>query len=439
MSNASGLAGLGQALDEYLVSEYTPPANTQTALAFLAGVGVDPGAFRVDGVVNPLRVNEFVNIVANQVAPVADGRFAGSMLPANQLYAALLALSIPVDAAGTPQADAFGSLKAMAGAAFGTLGAQAVTTAPATWYDGGGGWSTYTTSTASSSGSSESSTAGETPPAPPVTPRFERLWRWRTLDPGALADVVVPAAETPAAQEPAPVVRDHRVVVRDHRLNPRMAQLREPAMLRAEPMVATPLMAAVPRLQLASLVDARPVLASGRAPAIVSQEVVQLLEEKAPVLQAEIQGNGESATTQSVDSDDLTLTLDYCIVQLSRDAWWNDVLVRMPGWYAPGMQAGDIVPTRGLAGQPVGVPIAMVVTRNVQVSGHWSEADRSAAETHTSFGPWHIGETSLVTDQATSSASLSIPGMQVIAVICSLLPQMPPMSDPRLAAAPAAA
>ena len=266
MSNASGLTALGQALDEYLVSEYTPPANTQTALAFLAGVGVDPAAFRVDGVVNPLRVNEFVNIVANQVAPVADGRFAGSMLPANQLYAALLALSIPVDAAGTPQADAFGSLKTMAGAAFGTLGAQAVTTAPATWYDGGGGWSTYTTSAASSSGSSESSTAGDTPPAPPVTPRFERMWRWRTLDPAALADVVVTAPEAPAAPQPEPVVRDHRrnVVVRDHRMaGPRVAAMAEPALLRAEPMVATPLMAAVPRMQLTSLVDARSALASG--------------------------------------------------------------------------------------------------------------------------------------------------------------------------------
>jgi hypothetical protein len=310
----------------------------------------------------------------------------------------------------------------MADTAFGVLGSQTVTTAPASWYNGAG-WSTFSTSTSSASGSSAGSSASDAQPT--VPPRFERLWRWRTLDPAGLADVV----------------RDHRVAnprpARPRVANLRVAAIRDHRALAAEPMAAPRLIAAVPRMQLTSLVNAQAVLASGQDRAIVSQEVVQMLEEQAPVLQAEIEGNAESASTQSVESNDLTLTMEYCVVQLSRGAWWNDILVRMPGWYAPGMRAGDIVPGGHLAGVDVGVPIAMVVTRNVQVTGHWSEADRAAAETHTSFGPWHIGETTLVYDQSTSTASLTIASMQVIAVICSLLPQMPPVSDPKLAAAAA--
>jgi hypothetical protein len=311
------------------------------------------------------------------------------------------------------------------------LGAQTVTTAPASWYKGTG-WSTFSESTSSASGSSEGSSATQTPPV--VPPRFERLWRWRTLDPSVLADVVVP--EPDPAQTPPVGVRGHRdVALSDRRLaNLRVTALSDHRSIAAEPVAATRLMAAVPRLQLTSLVNAQAVLASGRDRAIVSQEVVQMLEEKAPVLQAEIEGNAESASTQTVESNDLTLTMEYCVVQLSRGAWWNDILVRMPGWYAPGMRAGDIVPSSRLRDVDVGVPIAMVVTRNVQVTGHWSESDRVAAKKHTSFGPWHIGDTSLEYDQSTATASLAIPGMQVIAVICSLLPQMPPVSDPKLAA-----
>jgi hypothetical protein len=190
--------------------------------------------------------------------------------------------------------------------------------------------------------------------------------------------------------------------------------------------------ATAPRLQLANLVDVRAALAAEAAPAARSDAVAQLLDANAPTLLAALDADGETSSTQSVESGDLTLTMEYCLVELSRSAWWNDVLVRMPDWYAPRMRAGDLVPTAALAGKPVGVPVAMVLTRNVTVTGHWSEADRSAAASHTSFGPWHIGATELEYSATDATASLTIPGMQVVAVICSLLPALPPADDPAL-------
>jgi hypothetical protein len=502
MADASGLLALGRALDEYLVGEYSPPPGTQTALGFLAGVPVSPVTFQNDGVVNPALVNAFLNLVVNKVAPVVDGRFAGSLLPAHQLFASLLAIGTPTAPPGTPAADAFAAMKTMAGTAYGVLGApHDVVTAPSNWHDpvNGDGWATFSTTTSSSSGSSEGSSAGETPPVVAPNPRFEHLWQWRTLDPAMMAEVAMPAAEPPQP-DPAPVQVGESVFVGALEIEPRylIAQqaldpvvspvsaqvvelvpelaaarpllrraaladravsldagavsprLRRPVLdavavdtVAVEPAVeAAPVaeraemrvVAKAPRMQLASLVDADALLASPEDQSAKSQAMAEMLDEQAPVLIAAIEGDGETSSTQAVESNDLTLSLEYCFVQISRDAWWNDVLVRMPGWYAPGLRAGDLVPSRGLAGQPVGVPVAMVLTRDVRVTGRWSDADRAAAASHTSFGPWQLSESESSFEEHEESATLTIHGTQVVAVVCSLLSAIPPADDPALPA-----
>jgi hypothetical protein len=264
-----------------------------------------------------------------------------------------------------------------------------------------------------------------------------------------------------------PVVRDHRgevaaVSVRDHRrasfraraiaadtmaASPQLmmrALAAEPAV--DEPVVAEAVtdapvarvMATAPRLQLTDLVDAEPVLVTREDTTVKSQAVAQLIEDQAPVLIAAVQQEEQTTSTQTVESHDLSLSLEYCFVQVSRDAWWNELFLTMPGWYAPGLKAGDFVPGRHLAGLAVGVPVAMLVTRNVRVSGHWSEADRAAASSHTSIGPWQMSESAMTVDEHEETTTLTMPGTQVVAVVCSLLPSLPPDDDPALAAAPPA-
>lgn len=506
MSDASGLLALGRALDDYLVGEYSPPPGTQTALGFLAGVSVDPATFQNNGVVNPALVQVFLNLVVNRVAPVVGGRFVGSLLPAHQLYAALLAVGMPVAPLGTPAADAFLALKTMAGSAFGVLGApKDVVTAPSNWFDpaGRGGWSSFSTTSSGSSGSSEGSSGGATPrptippksprptkPSPGETPpiiareQFEQLWQWRKLDPAAMAEVVLPASkavETVSAKAAKPVmmgslkiqpdavmrrkvvatpiVRDQfapgisDVVAADVPLSSFTAQPAGELKLTASPklamraidaepmiaksVVAAPLdriMATAPRRQLTDLVDAEPVLVTTADSKVKSQAMAKLIADRSPVLVADFRRDGETTSTQRVESQALTLSLEYCFVQISRDAWWNEVLVRMPGWCAPGLRAGDLVPGRQGTGLPVGVPIAMVVTRNVRVSGRWSEADRAAAASHTSFGPWEMSQSKMSFDKSQETATLEIPDTQVVAVVCSLLPSLPPADDPALVA-----
>ena len=492
MPNASGLLALGQALDDYLVGEYSPPPGTQTALGFLPGIAVNPSSFAPTGVVNPLAVNTFLNSVLNVLGPVVDGRFAG-FLSAHQIYGTVLDVAFPVDPLGTPAADAFLSVKNTARSAFGASPVKQLVAVPMNWYDPASseGWASFSTSASGAAGSAESSSEGETSPKPSPKPmpgetppiiapeRFEKLWQWRTLDDGARAQVVLPAPEAATvttSEDPPVVVRDHRtkvngpivrdhrgidlsdVSVRDHRSVSRsfssqavadfkLAPSRQVMLqaVAAAPTVAEaqvqPVLATAPRRQLiAALADDQPMFAAGDDVTVKSQAVAQLIETQAPVLVAEIDDDAETSSTQTVESHDLTLSLEYCFVQVSRDAWWNDAVLRMPRWYAPGCKAGAFSSGTTVGGLPLGLPIAMVITRNVQVSGRWSEADRAAAESHTSFGPWSTHESTMEYDESNQSATLAIPGWQVVAVVCALLPPLAPADDPSLAAGePAAA
>jgi hypothetical protein len=439
---------LGQALDAYLIGAYSPPPGTQTALGFLPGVAVNPSSFAPTGVLNPLAVQTFLDTVANVLGPVVDGRFAGFM-SAQQIYGMVIDVASPLDPLGTPAADAFLSVKDTARSAFGASPVKPLVAVPLNWYDAASteGWSTFSTSDTNQAGQQEDTSSGDAPPVrtpPALPPRggFEGLWRWRSLDPAATAEVVVPAQPPAGAGEPVPVlVRDHRSVdlsevsVRDHRSVSVSQLVSSGSAIGAEPSPEPPLqvLTTAPRRQLlASLAADEPLTAPGESAVVRSTALARLIEVQTPVLVAEIDDDADTSSTQSVESDELTLSLEYCFVQVSRQAWWNDAILRMPRWYAPGCPAGAFSSGDSVGGLPLGLPIAMVLTRNVSVAGRWSEADRSAAESHTSFGPWSMHDAEMTYEQSSETATLTIPGMQVVAVVCALLPPLAPADDPAL-------
>ncbi|MGA5822889.1 peptidoglycan-binding protein [Kitasatospora sp. NPDC094028] len=148
-------------------------------------------------------------------------------------------------------------------------------------------------------------------------------------------------------------------------------------------------------------------------------------------------GSSGGATGQPVGASSLTLTMNYQQVTLSRSTWWNDVLLSNPLWYFPGERAGALLPDGRPAGTPFGLPVAMVLTANVQISGQWSPGDMTAASTSTHLGPWHMSAQPFGTaDASGGNATLSIPDMQLIAFVCEILPILPPATDPALPAPP---
>ena len=389
MGQDSPFATLGQALQDFLSAQFTPPAGTSAALGFLGGgIAVDPATFyntMPDGqqVANPVLVNNWLNILVDKVVPVVDAQASESLNTANGLMWEIASGAAALAAPSTPGGDFIAHLKSEARQMLGPEGTvNPVTTAPSDWYDPAkaSGWPHY----------SETASSGTPPPSPPVNPG---IWNWRKIEPVHIPPV--PPDERP------PIV---------------------PGPIREQLPVAGPIREELPlpgpiREQLPMALSAVAVREHVFVP-----DSIDLLTVAA-----------RNAQSQDVSASSLTLSLDYQLVALSRAAWWSDALVTAAGWYLPLQTAGSLCPGAEHAGQSVGIPVRLVVTSNVTVSGTWTDDDRTAASTSTHFGVWSLDGH----QWNEQTQTLSIPGMQAIACIYSLLPSLPPADDPGLSQPPA--
>jgi hypothetical protein len=115
---------------------------------------------------------------------------------------------------------------------------------------------------------------------------------------------------------------------------------------------------------------------------------------------------------------------------------WNGVFVANPNWYVPGMTKGGLLPTPAITvadGHPppvYGLPNALIVVRNLNVSVKWSGQDQAALGASVGYiGPFSLaGATSANTSDG--GWSYSQPGVQVIALLCTRMPVLPPTDAP---------
>lgn len=112
--------------------------------------------------------------------------------------------------------------------------------------------------------------------------------------------------------------------------------------------------------------------------------------------------------------------------------WWDGVFLCDTGWFIPGMHRGGLLPTPdAVEGDfTYGLPIAMIVVRNFRVSGQWSqEAANALAAPGGTIGPLSLfGAAAKV--ESDGSVTYAHDGMQVVALLCSPLPVLPPMDTP---------
>jgi hypothetical protein len=138
-------------------------------------------------------------------------------------------------------------------------------------------------------------------------------------------------------------------------------------------------------------------------------------------------------------STDISVQLDYCYVTLRR-AWLDPLWFRGPGWAIPGYGPNSIA-----AGNPAAdgqllaaTPVGFVAMKNVAISANWSAADMNLVPDAVSYGPFRVegagftgSDTSANALAATGSdastrATLQIPGTQIIAWACEIPQAMPP-------------
>lgn len=141
-----------------------------------------------------------------------------------------------------------------------------------------------------------------------------------------------------------------------------------------------------------------------------------------------------------MDAQNFELSAELIQVRIMRP-WFDPTLLTMSGWWLDGYDK-DGVSSLLL---PL-VPVSLIVARNVKITADFSEEDKSHFESQSSakasvgWGPFSVsGSYSRSSSKDTFSSklnggTLSLPGLQVVAIASSLTPLCPPMAAPQVAA-----
>jgi hypothetical protein len=238
------------------------------------------------------------------------------------------------------------------------------------------------------------------------------------------------SAQTPAPAPPAPVAPNVRVQwhILPEELRPLI--LKRPILARP----LTPGSMARPMFMRASTVSNVAIATNVAAPAAASAQVVP----KTLIYPIELTGLPSVANIatqtkpQPVETPKFTMSFEYCLVQLRRP-WLSGDLLATPGWYVRSMHGGDYASGGPTNTGPLAVmPTAFIAVKNLVIDAAWSDNDAAARATATAFGPFSL--LGLSTDD---KSAMHCPGLQIIAWICSLQPQLPPDTDPSIATAAA--
>ncbi|MFD6159434.1 hypothetical protein ACFWF7_28420 [Nocardia sp. NPDC060256] len=159
----------------------------------------------------------------------------------------------------------------------------------------------------------------------------------------------------------------------------------------------------------------------GGGPPIIPPGFGGHFDDDGPVLRdvGQPTGGTDSTTTTS----DVIIQFDYLLVDLTRRVsgtnWWDDVLLNDPAWYLPGYEAGRLL-GKGSGGAVPVLPYALVLAKNASVIGTWDNQQNT-----TRVGPLRVSATG-----SGDSVSIGWPGVQAIALLADVLPDLPPEDDP---------
>ncbi len=154
-------------------------------------------------------------------------------------------------------------------------------------------------------------------------------------------------------------------------------------------------------------------------------------------------GGGSSGQFQSHDShretENVSVSFKWGRVEIQRP-WLNAALLSLSGWSVAGRAPGAF--STGTVDDNDGIfpllPTSFIVARDIQISGNWGESDyhyAMRATEHNASGGWGPFRLSGSYSERSSSrtfrsqfdgTTISVPGIQIIAWINSVLPYSPP-------------
>ncbi|HLI06207.1 MAG TPA: peptidoglycan-binding domain-containing protein [Ktedonobacteraceae bacterium] len=395
---------LGSAVQDFLSSLYPPVAGATAAFAAQpCGLPVDTSTFASNLLLPAQEINDLADITARVIA----GQFYPTLITASGLYEILLSC-MPADSMTGDQLSEFGKLRGSADESFHNQLAN-ITATPTNWWDAtaSSNWTTHTLSSDQVSGTVQ----------PPILP-----WRWHVLPPQHL-----PLLNFGLHPGLLPVDQAvNRLAFHPALPTTSVAAAERTEMTQLNQAVTVPAGDSLRLTTAAEQPVATTIAATGlTSPVTATMKPISMVASSRAMAQIM-----SVASIQTVQAERLSVSFEYCLVTLSR-SWWNELFVATKGWYIPTYGAGDLAAglADGSGGQCPAVPTALFLVRNVSISGSWSDQDRVAIPNAASFGP-----ISLIGRSIDSSLTISIPGMQIIGWMASILPVLPPASDPNLSA-----
>ncbi len=438
MSDVAQLQAIGQELAAALSAAYGVTAPG-AQLVFLPGGVAVPDDLVQAGMVNPTQVQTWLSMSFDDPFVLSGGTGGAVMQKdpshgsASQIYALAVENARPL---GDPADDAWQRMAGEIASAQRALGstevAKPIVCEPDDWMVDikAGYWTNF------DSVQSDTVTAPSGPTLPRVIPQF---WMIRSL------------SEQPIHLEPPPQ-RIEAMPMRPMAMEagPSRFQrfgglaLNVGASMLSRRLNIAPMQAAIAPAALSeTAVAATPPLQIWRGTAVRTSmpthlDSTLLFEHAQPV------------TQPTTGASTVTIHLEHQCVTLGRyiagQPWWNSAFLAGGGWFIPGIMRGGLLPApppldaSSPDGQGVtyGLPMALVVVRNLRLSGQWSGAAAAAlGSPGGTLGPLSLFGAVPTTQSDGVTVTYAHEGMQVVALLCAALPVLPPVDPPPPAPPPA--
>ena len=133
------------------------------------------------------------------------------------------------------------------------------------------------------------------------------------------------------------------------------------------------------------------------------------------------QAVAEQAPTQPVTTASLAVSFSYCLVHIDRP-WWVDAFVNSATWSVPGSAAGALSDPSTPGGMSH-VTVAVLVVKDLTITGSWTGEDAAAAAEADGLGPFKV-EPGL-----SAAGSLTHTGLQTVGWLLQPLPALPPLAS----------
>lgn len=427
------LATLGQKVTDVFVNAFAS-GNPNISLVFLPFALPTPDDIVQDGVVNPTRLASFLlpNFDAPYLMSPTQYSVNGKDLyygSASQIYSLAVTAAQPTAAAGSDAGKRLDAEIAMAKSVLSPPGVSPeLACVPDDWpLDNTSYWSVFDSTqvqSAPTTPAAGTSTGGH----PPIAQLALNPSLW-TIKPAE------------AQQAPPPSLAYL------HELSPAMTAT---PLTRTATATATPkatINPAMTKVAVAESVSPRSLLSVNPALAAAATEV----SEQGPVARDWVirrplpfpvppptSPPPPPTSSMSVTFDYMSATIGFTSAGISI---WDGVFLADPNWCVPGMPRGGLLPAPNIAvpeGQAplvYGLPTAIVVVKNLNISVQWSGRDQEALSGNGFIGPFSLAGGLPPTD-SNGTWTYSRPGMQIIALLCSHLPVLPPADAPDVAQAP---